>query len=152
LLATGTWIYAFVNEVSPRLIGIPHRTFFVSKRILIVDDNALIRDLIRLFIERGPDLEVCGEASDGVDGIEKGGELKPDLIVLDFSMPRANGLEAAARLREVVPNTPVILLTIYKDAIPIPMALAAGVASVLSKTDQLPVLADEIKRLTGWTN
>jgi DNA-binding NarL/FixJ family response regulator len=124
----------------------------VSKRILIVDDNALIRDLIRLFIERRPELEVCGEASDGVEGIEKGGELKPDLIVLDFLMPRANGLQTAARLQEVVPNTPIILLTIYKDSIPIPMARAAGVASVLSKTDQLPVLADEIKRLTGWTN
>jgi DNA-binding NarL/FixJ family response regulator len=124
----------------------------VSKRILIVDDNALIRDLIRLFIERRAELEVCGEASDGVEGIEKGGELKPDLIVLDFLMPRANGLQTAARLQEVVPNTPIILLTLYKDAIPIPMAQAAGVASVLSKTDQLPVLADEIKRLTGWTN
>lgn len=124
----------------------------MSKRVLIVDDNTLIRELIRLVIERRPELEVCGEASDGVEGIEKGGELKPDLIVLDFSMPRANGLEAAARLQEVVPNTPIILLTIYKDAIPIPVARAAGVASVLSKTDQLPVLADEIKRLTGWAN
>jgi DNA-binding NarL/FixJ family response regulator len=124
----------------------------VSKRILIVDDNALIRDLIRLFIERRPEFEVCGEASDGVEGIEKGGDLKPDLIVLDFLMPRANGLQTAARLQEVVPNTPIILLTLYKDSIPIPMAQAAGVASVLSKTDQLPVLADEIKRLTGWMN
>jgi two-component system, NarL family, nitrate/nitrite response regulator NarL len=124
----------------------------MSKRILIVDDNVLIRELIRLFIERRPEFEVCGEASDGVEGIEKGGELKPDLIVLDFSMPRANGLETAARLQEVVPNTPIILLTIYKDVIPIPVARAVGVASVLSKTDQLTVLADEIKRLTGWTN
>jgi len=122
----------------------------VSKRILIVDDNVLIRELIRLFIERRPEFEVCGEASDGVEGIEKGGELKPDLIVLDFLMPRANGLQTAARLQEVVPNTPIILLTLHKEAIPIPVARAAGVASVLSKTDQLPVLADEIKRLTGW--
>ena len=122
----------------------------MSKRILIVDDNVLIRELIRLFIERRPEFEVCGEASDGVEGIERGRELKPDLIVLDFLMPRANGLQTAARLQEVVPNTPIILLTLHKEAIPIPVARAAGVASVLSKTDQLPVLADEIKRLTGW--
>jgi two-component system nitrate/nitrite response regulator NarL len=146
----GTWIYLCDIEVSSRLLGLPHRRPFVSKRILIVDDNVLIRELIRLFIERRPEFEVCGEASDGVEGIERGRELKPDLIVLDFLMPRANGLQTAARLQEVVPNTPIILLTLHKEAIPIPVARAAGVASVLSKTDQLPVLADEIKRLTGW--
>jgi chemotaxis response regulator CheB len=64
---------------------------------------------IRLFIEWRPESEVCGEASDGVEGIEKSGGLKPELIVLDFSMPRANGLQAAARLQEGVRNTPIIL-------------------------------------------
>jgi two-component system, NarL family, nitrate/nitrite response regulator NarL len=124
----------------------------MNKRILLVDDNALTRGLIRLFIESRPGFEVCGEAVDGLEGIEKGGELKPDLIVVDFSMPRANGLETAAVLNEVVPNTPIILLTIYKDAIPIPVARASGVASILSKTDELTILGDEIKRLTDWTN
>lgn len=124
----------------------------MSKRILLVDDNALTRDLVRVFIESRPGFEVCGEAEDGLEGIEKGEDLKPDLIVLDFSMPRANGLEAAAVLHKAVPNAPIILLTIYKDAIPIPVAHAAGVASILSKTEQLTVLADEIKKLTNWTN
>jgi two-component system, NarL family, nitrate/nitrite response regulator NarL len=124
----------------------------MPKRILLVDDNPLTRELVRLFIEARPGFEVCGEAADGVEGVEKGGELKPDLIVLDFSMPRANGLQTAVILREVVPNTPIILLTIYKDAIPVSMARAAGVASILSKTDQLTVLADEIQRLTGLAN
>ena len=124
----------------------------MHKRILLVDDNALIRGLVRLYIESRPGFEVCGEAADGVEGIEKGEELKPDLIVLDFSMPRANGLQAAKILHEVAPNTPIILLTIYKDIIPLAVARAAGVASVLSKTDQLTVLADEIERLTSSTN
>jgi two-component system nitrate/nitrite response regulator NarL len=124
----------------------------VNKRILLVDDNALTRGLIRLFIESRPGFEVCGEAVDGIEGIEKGGDLKPDLIVLDFSMPGANGLETAVGLNEVVPNTPIILLTLYKDAIPMPIARAAGVSSILSKTDELTFLADEIKRLTNWTN
>jgi len=123
-----------------------------NKRILLVDDNALTRGLIRLFIESRPGFEVCGEAVDGVDGIEKGGELKPDLVVLDFSMPRGNGLETAVGLNEIVPNTPIILLTLYKDAIPIPVARAAGVTTILSKTDELTILGDEIKRLTDWTN
>jgi two-component system nitrate/nitrite response regulator NarL len=124
----------------------------MTKRILLVDDNALTRGLIRLFIESRPGFEVCGEAADGMEGIEKGGELKPDLVIVDFSMPRANGLETAVGLNEVVPNTPIILLTIYKDAIPVRVARAAGVTSILSKTDELTLLADEIKRLTDWTN
>jgi two-component system, NarL family, response regulator LiaR len=122
------------------------------KRILVVDDNAPIRGLVREFIEARPGLEVCGEATDGVEGIEKGRKLKPDLIVLDFLMPRINGLQAAVILHEIVPNAPIILLTFYKDAVPTDLAQAAGVASILSKTDQLASLPDEVQRLTACPN
>jgi DNA-binding NarL/FixJ family response regulator len=124
----------------------------MHKRILIVDDSAPTRGLVRTFIESRPGFEVCGEAADGVEGIQKGRELKPDLIVLDFSMPRLNGLQAAVILHEVVPNTPIILFTFYKEVIPIRMARAAGVDSVVSKSDQLTILADEVQRLTGLPN
>ena len=117
------------------------------KRILVVDDNAPIRGLVREFIEARPGFEICGEATDGVEGIEKGRKLKPDLIVLDFLMPRINGLQAALILHEIVPNAPIILLTFYKDAVPTDLAQAAGVASILSKIDQLASLADEVQRL-----
>jgi DNA-binding NarL/FixJ family response regulator len=124
----------------------------MDKRILVVDDNAPIRGLVRTFIESRPGLEICGEATDGLEGIEKSRELKPDLIVLDFLMPRMNGLQTALILHEIVPNTPIILFTFYKDAVPKDLAQAAGVASILSKTDQLASLADEVQRLTGWAN
>ena len=124
----------------------------MTKRILVVDDNAPIRGLVREFIESRPGFEVCGEAADGAEGIEKSRELKPDLIVLDFLMPRINGLQAALILHEIVPNAPIILLTFYKDAVPRDLAQAAGVASILSKTDQLASLADEVQRLTDWAN
>jgi two-component system nitrate/nitrite response regulator NarL len=124
----------------------------MSKRILIVDDSDSTRGLVREFLESRPDFEVCGEAVDGMDGIEKGGKLNPDVIVLDYSLPRINGLQVAAMLREVVPNAPIILFTFYKDAIPLRMANLAGVASVVSKGDQLTTLADEVHRLTGWEN
>jgi DNA-binding NarL/FixJ family response regulator len=130
----------------------PHLEFFMGKRILVVDDNAPIRGLVRGFIEARPGFEICGEAADGVEGIEKGRELKPDLIVLDFLMPRINGLQAALMLHEILPNTPIILLTFYKDAVPRDLAQAAGVTSILSKTDQLDMLTDEVQRLTNWTN
>jgi DNA-binding NarL/FixJ family response regulator len=121
----------------------------MSKRILVVDDNAPIRGLVRRFVESRPGLEVCGEATDGLEGIQKVRELKPDLIVLDFLMPGMNGLQAAVLLHQIVPNAPIILFTFYKDAISKDLAQAAGVASILSKTDQLATLADEVQRLTA---
>jgi DNA-binding NarL/FixJ family response regulator len=124
----------------------------MRKRILVIDDNAPIRGLVKEFIEARPGFEICGEAADGVEGVQKGRELRPDLIVLDFLMPRINGLQAALILREVVPNTPIILFTFYKEAIPKDLAEAAGVASILSKADQLTTLADEVQRLTDLSN
>ena len=124
----------------------------MHKRILIVDDSELVRGLVREFIESLPGFEVCGEASDGLEGVEKGLELKPDLIVLDFSMPRINGLQAALMLHEIVPKTPIILFTVFKDAVLSRLAHNAGVASIVSKTDQLTILTDEVQRLTGWVN
>jgi DNA-binding NarL/FixJ family response regulator len=124
----------------------------MPKRILVVDDNAPIRGLVREFFEARPGFEICGEATDGAEGIQKGRELKPDLIVLDFLMPRINGLQAALILHEIVPNTPIILFTFYKEAIPRDLAQAAGVSSILSKTDQLASLADEVQRLTHSAN
>jgi two-component system nitrate/nitrite response regulator NarL len=124
----------------------------MPKRILVVDDNAPIRGLVREFIEARPGFEICGEAADGMEGVLKGRELKPDLIVLDFLMPRINGLQAALILHEIAPNTPIILFTFYKEAIPKDLAKAAGVASILSKEDQLATLADEVQRLTSCAN
>ena len=122
------------------------------KRILIVDDSAPTRGLIRTFIESRPGFEVCGEAVDGFEGIQKSQELMPDLIVLDYSMPRINGLQAAVILHEIVPNTPIILFTFYKGVIPARLAQEAGVASIISKGDHLDNLADEVQRLTAGSN
>ena len=122
----------------------------MNKRILIVDDSDSTRGLVREFLESRPDFEVCGEASDGLEGIAKGIELNPDLIVLDYSLPGVNGLQVAVFLHEVVPKTPIILFTFFKDVIPMRIAHEAGVASVISKSDHLTRLADEVQRLTGW--
>jgi DNA-binding NarL/FixJ family response regulator len=124
----------------------------MPKRILIVDDNAPIRGLVREFIEARPGFEICCEAADGMEGVLKGRELKPDLIVLDFLMPRINGLQAAVILHKIAPSTPIILFTFYKDAIPMDLAQSAGVSSILSKADQLATLSDEVQRLTDLAN
>jgi DNA-binding NarL/FixJ family response regulator len=127
----------------------PHLWFFMNKRILLVDDSAPVRRLVKEFIENRPGLEVCGEAIDGVDGVEKARELRPDLIVLDLVMPRMNGLDAAAALQTIVPNSPIILFTFYKDVISSRIAQNVGITSVLAKTDLLHTLADEVQRLTA---
>jgi DNA-binding NarL/FixJ family response regulator len=124
----------------------------MDKRILIIDDCAPIRGLIRTFIESRPGIKVCGEASDGFEGVNKGLELMPDAIILDFSMPRLNGLQAALMLRQIMPEIPIILFTIFNDSVIARLAHNVGVASVISKTDQLTKLADEIQRLTMTMN
>jgi two-component system chemotaxis response regulator CheY len=124
----------------------------MPKRILVVDDNASIRGLVREFIEARRGSEICGEATDGAEGIQKGRELKPDLIVIDFMIPRISGLQAVLILHEIVPKTPIILFTFHKEALPMDLAQAAGVSSIISKTDQLASLADEVQRLTHSAN
>ena len=124
----------------------------MSKRILLVDDSAVTRSLIRAFLESHPQFEICGEASDGAEGLVKALELKPDLIVLDLSMPRVNGLQAAVMFHKFVPNTPIILFTLFKGEILDGVARRAGVASVVSKADEITLLADEVQRLTASAN
>jgi CheY-like chemotaxis protein len=121
----------------------------MSPGILIVDDSAQIRNLIKLWLESETRFRVCGEAADGIEGIEKALELKPDLIVLDLSMPRMGGMETAAAIRSVMPKVPIILFTLYADSEVIDQAREAGIASVLSKMDQMSMLCGEVGRLVG---
>jgi DNA-binding NarL/FixJ family response regulator len=121
----------------------------MSNGILIVDDSAQIRSMVRLWLESDDKFEVCGEAADGVEGIEKALELKPDLVVLDLLMPRMNGLQAATALQSAMPEVPIILFTLFPDSELANQARNAGVASVLSKMDQMDLLCDEVERLVG---
>lgn len=105
----------------------------VPKTILIVDDHPLIRDATRRFFER-QNFEVCGEAVDGIDAVEKASQLKPDLIIMDFVMPRMNGLQAARKLRTLEIHVPIILLTMYTEAVH-GMPSFSVVNAVVAKTD-----------------
>ena len=69
------------------------------KRILIADDSSLVRHLIAILLQKQAGFEVCGEAGDGLEAVEKAQQLKPDLVILDLAMPRMNGVEAASVLR-----------------------------------------------------
>lgn len=109
--------------------GVPE----MYKNVLIVDDHAHIRRATRAIFESEPEFKVCGEAVNGREAIDKARELRPDLIVLDFSMPVMNGLEAARLLKKILPEVPVIMLTAHENAFSDLVARAAGVSAVISK-------------------
>lgn len=118
----------------------------MSKCILIVDDSKVIRTATRDFVEMETEFTVCGEAVDGVDAIEKARQLSPDLIILDLSMPRMNGLQAARKLRAMSVGAPIILFTMYADAVQPEETKAAGISAVVSKMD-LPALQEHLEKL-----
>jgi DNA-binding NarL/FixJ family response regulator len=115
----------------------------MPKCILIVDDNASVRRLLRVAFEDGSGREVCGEAENGREAIEKARELKPDLIVLDLAMPIMNGLEAAPVLKRMLPSVPIILFTLYGDEYLEQVASSAGVTAIVSKDAALKTLLNQ---------
>jgi len=115
--------------------------------ILIVDDDPNIRKHTRHFLERETQYKVCGEAVDGLDGIDKARQLHPDLIILDMSMPRMNGLQAARILRQMMSDVPIILFTLHAGAIVFADVEAAGVSAVVSKADGFDGLRKQVESL-----
>jgi DNA-binding NarL/FixJ family response regulator len=107
----------------------------MSKSILIVDDSLPVRRLLRSFVESQTHFDVCGEAVNGADAIEKARTLSPDLIVMDFSMPVMNGIEAGAVLKAMLPQVPIVMYTVHDSAAIKVKALAAGVRAVIQKHD-----------------
>jgi DNA-binding NarL/FixJ family response regulator len=116
------------------------------KSVLIADDSPSIRQLMRAFLENH-EVGVCGEAADGTDVVVQAQELKPDLIVLDLSMPRMSGLEAARALQRVMPTVPKILFSSHTDVVPHQVARSVGINAVVCKTAGMNPLMEEIRRL-----
>jgi two-component system, chemotaxis family, chemotaxis protein CheY len=118
-----------------------------AKCVLIVDDNASIRQALRGLFEGEADFEVCGEAENGKVAIEKARELHPDLIVLDLSMPVMNGFDAARVLKRVMPTVPLILYSAFGDEFAEKQARLIGVSEVVSKSEHAAVLIDKARAL-----
>ena len=97
--------------------GRPEFRYVLAKSILIVANSDMVRASLRKFLGREPGFNVCGEAVDGLDALEKVPQLEPDLVILDLAMPRMNGLQPARKLRSLPVNIPVILFTMYSDAL-----------------------------------
>jgi CheY-like chemotaxis protein len=121
----------------------------MSKRIFIVDDNPLVRRLVRACVEARLEHIDCAEGVDGLDAVQRAREVGPDVIVLDLCMPMMNGLEAAASLHEMMPKVPIILYTLHKDIVSEKQAQSFGIRAVVSKMDQIEVLLEQILRYVG---
>ena len=123
-----------------------HLTSVQGKKILVIDDGKAVRDVIRIFLEK-EGFQVCGEAADGVEGVEQAKKLKPDLVVLDLAMPRMDGVEAASVISRTMPAVPIVLLTMYGDAVGSLLASACGISAVISKTDGFEKLVTCVRSL-----
>ena len=121
----------------------------MRKSILLVDDNAKIRELLSQFIDSEPGLRVCGQAIDGRDAIEKAQRLKPDLIILDQAMPVMTGVESARVLSKIMPHVPLLLFTLHSEEVAEHAARAAGIHAVVTKTEGLQRLIRHAQTLLG---
>ena len=102
-------------------------------RILIAEDHTTVREGVKLIIESQADMEVCGEASDGREAIELAQKLKPDVLVMDISMPMLNGLKATAKLKRIMPEIKILTLTRHTDEAYLQELLQAGVSGYVLK-------------------
>jgi len=102
-------------------------------RVLIADDHSLVREGIAAFLKCTEDIEVVAEASDGIETIEKAQKFRPDIILMDISMPRLGGLEATVEIRKFDPSVKILVLTQYDDKEYISRFLKAGVSGYLLK-------------------
>jgi DNA-binding NarL/FixJ family response regulator len=118
----------------------------MPKRILIADDDISVRHAIRMFIEHRSQFEVC-EAANGNEALQQAAAINPDLIVLDLSMPTANGVEVAALLRSRMPRTPVVIYTMYGDLVRDSLAKVLGIAALVPKSDGVAELLRRINAL-----
>ena len=106
-------------------------------RVLIVDDNVDIRNLLRISIEQGTEWTVCGEAANGQDAVEHVHDSPPDVVILDFQMPVMNGLEAARQIGSIAPKTAMVMFTFHDHKQLLLAAAAAGIHRVFSKSQPL---------------
>jgi DNA-binding NarL/FixJ family response regulator len=118
----------------------------VPTRVLIADDSELVRGLIRRFLEKKGDVEVCAETGDGQQTIDAAMALSPDLLILDVVMPKLNGIAVASILKKSLPKTKTIVFTMYGDYVK-NVALAAGVNVVVSKPDGICALLQAVEAL-----
>ena len=114
-------------------------------KVLIVDDHALFRRGLQMVLRQEADIQVVGEAADGIEAVARAQELQPDVILMDVRMPKRSGIEATREIREVVPAAKVLMLTISDDETDLYESIRAGAAGYLLKEISIDEVADAVR-------
>ena len=116
----------------------------MPKTVLVADDNRIVRHALRQIFEGDTDYDLCAEAENGEEAITLANMHRPDLIILDFSMPVMNGLDAARKLKVAMPDTPIILFTVHENHftsvvkdLPVDMVVSKGDVNLMSYVRRL---------------
>ena len=120
-------------------------------RILLADDHELMREGLRTLLAAQPDVEIVGEAEDGVTAVRRALELRPDIVIMDVGMPQMNGIEATRRLATELPGTKIIALSMHSDRRYVAEMLKAGAAGYVLKQGAFRELASAMARWTSWS-
>jgi len=118
-------------------------------RILIADDHTILRAGIRSLLDMVPEFQVVGEVDNGKDAINQAGQLKPDLLLSDLSMPKTNGTEAIQRIKSRYPDIKILVLTVHKTEEYVHAALKAGANGYVLKDDTSDELISAIKNIAA---
>jgi DNA-binding NarL/FixJ family response regulator len=132
-----------------RLVGLPPgNTKNMTIRILLVDDHPIVRQGLKTLLEGRSGWEVVGEASDGAEAVEKAQDLKPDVMVLDVTMPRMNGLEACRVLRKQAPQLEILFVTQHDSPQMMREALDAGARGYVVKSNAARDLLEAVEAVS----
>lgn len=118
------------------------------KRIMLVDDHTMVRKGVRALVEAAPGWVVCAEATDGLQAVRLASLARPDIIVMDLSMPNLSGIDATIQLRRILPDAEILILTMHESQQLIGQARAAGARGHLLKSDTGDQLIDALKSLS----
>jgi DNA-binding NarL/FixJ family response regulator len=116
-------------------------------RILIADDHEIVRKGVATVLSARPDLEICGEAVDGEEAVRKAAELRPDLVILDLTMPELNGISAAEKIKRILPGVPILILSMHEGASLLETFRRIGVQGYVPKSQASEKLLDAVDAL-----